>query len=207
MATVYHYPVWVRIWHGINALLFLVLIVTGISMHYANQQFNLIGFNTAVSLHNVSGIILSANYIIFLVYNRFTTNGNHYRITTSGLLSANIRQFNYYVKGIFKGQKPPYPVDQSRKFNPLQTMSYVIVMYFLMFLIIISGWALIFPEVVFVKQLFGTSGIHLTAVLHFVVGYLLSIFLVVHVYLCIIPKPFGSSFRAMLTGWHTSEHG
>lgn len=205
MATVYHYPLWVRIWHAINAMLFLVLIVTGISMHYANQQFNLIRFDIAVSLHNVSGIILTINYLIFLIYNRFTTNGNHYRITTSGLLSSNIRQFRYYVSGIFKGQAPPYPVDHSRKFNPLQTISYVVVMYFLMFLIIITGWALIFPEVVFVEQFLGTSGIHWTALLHFIVGYILSIFLVIHVYLCIIPKPFGSSFRAMLSGWHQAE--
>jgi thiosulfate reductase cytochrome b subunit len=205
MATVYHYPVWVRVWHAINALLFLMLIITGISMHYSNQEFNLIGFNTAVSVHNVCGILLSANYIIFIIYNRFTTNGNHYRITTTGLLSSNIRQFKYYIRGIFTGQKPPYPVNESRKFNPLQTLSYVVVMYFLMFLIIISGWALIFPEVVFVKQLFGTSGIHLTAVLHIVVGYILSLFLFVHVYLCIIPKPFCSSLRAMISGWHSAE--
>ncbi|MCX6259522.1 MAG: cytochrome b/b6 domain-containing protein, partial [Bacteroidia bacterium] len=34
----YLYPAWIRLWHLFNALLIIVLIVTGISMQYTDKQ-------------------------------------------------------------------------------------------------------------------------------------------------------------------------
>ena len=43
MATkrIYLYPIWIRLWHALNALMFLVLIITGISLHYATAGIQL----------------------------------------------------------------------------------------------------------------------------------------------------------------------
>ncbi len=41
MATkkIYLYPVWIRIWHLINALMFILLIFTGLCLHFASSGF------------------------------------------------------------------------------------------------------------------------------------------------------------------------
>lgn len=206
MASLYLYPVWIRLWHLFNALLFLLLIFTGLSMQYSNPEYPMIRFDIAVSIHNTSGILLSINYLIILFGNIFTPNGIFYRIRLKGFYQELLAQARYYLFGIFRGEKAPFPINGDRKFNPLQKISYVAVIYFLLPLIILTGWALIYPEMIFVKKFFGTSGLHATDLLHIVIGFFLSLFMLIHIYLCTIGKPSGTHFRAMLSGWHHSDH-
>ncbi len=205
MATEYLYPVWVRLWHWFNALLFLVLIMTGLSMQYSNPEFPMLRFDLAVSIHNTSGILLSLNYLVIILGNIFTSNGRFYKIKKRGFIQELINQADYYLFGMFKGRKAPYPINGERKFNPLQKIAYVAVLYFMMPFVIITGFAMIFPEMIFVNKLFGTSGLHVTDLVHILMGFILSLFMFVHIYLCTIGKPAGTHFRAMLSGWHQSE--
>lgn len=205
MSTAYLYPRWVRLWHLINALLYLVLIVTGLTLQYSNKNMMIIRFDIAVTIHNVAGILLTANYLLILIGNRFTGNGVHYHINWRTIFSGVRKQFHYYTIGLFKGEKAPYPITVEQKFNPMQKFSYVIVIYFLMPLIFITGWALIFPELIFFDVIFGTSGIHFTDLIHIIVGFSLSMFMFIHVYFCSIGKPFGTNYKAIITGWHHSE--
>jgi thiosulfate reductase cytochrome b subunit len=186
-------------------VLYILLIASGLSLQYSDPEVQLIRFDVAVSIHNVAGILLTFNYLIVLLGNRFTKNGQYYRLQLKQLMQEMPKQAYYYMFGIFRGEKAPYPINSERKFNPLQKIAYVSVIYFLMPLIFITGWALIFPEMILVKQIFGTSGIHFTDLIHIIVGFILSLFMFVHIYLCTIGKPAGSHFRAMLSGWHHSE--
>jgi thiosulfate reductase cytochrome b subunit len=205
MATVYLYPTWVRLWHWFNALLYLVLITTGLTMQYSNPEFPVIRFDIAVSIHNVSGILLSFNYLVIIIGNILTSNGRFYKINRKGFIHELVSQANHYLFGMFKGNKTPYPINADRKFNPLQKIAYVAVLYFMMPFVIITGLAMIFPEMIFVNKLFGTSGLHITDLVHILMGFILSLFMFVHIYLCTIGKPAGTHFRAMLSGWHHSE--
>lgn len=205
MATIYLYPIWIRLWHWFNALLYLVLILTGLSMQYSNPQFPMLRFDLAVSIHNTSGILLSLNYLVIIFGNILTSNGRFYKIKRKGFIDELVSQANYYLFGMFKGNKAPYPINGERKFNPLQKIAYVAVLYFMMPFVIITGWAMIFPEMIFVNKLFGTSGLHVTDLVHILMGFILSLFMFVHIYLCTIGKPAGTHFRAMLSGWHQSE--
>ena len=54
----YLYPVWIRIWHMLNAVLCLLLIVTGLSIQFSNPA-TVVQFRAAVSIHNIAGILLS----------------------------------------------------------------------------------------------------------------------------------------------------
>ncbi len=198
---VYLYPIWVRLWHMLNALLFLVLILTGLSLQYSSIEYPLIPFNYAVSMHNIAGIALIICYIFFLFANRFTSNGNYYQFKLSGLFKRVIKQFRYYTIGIFKKGKPPYPVTKKRKFNPMQKLSYVVVMYIFMPIIILTGIMLFFPDLLPAKIL-GIGGIHFTDLLHILSGFILSIFMVIHIYFCTIGKTPFSNFKSMITGWH-----
>jgi thiosulfate reductase cytochrome b subunit len=174
-------------------------------MQYSNHVITVIRFDVAVSIHNISGIILFFNYGIILFGNLFTPNGKFYKLKWKKTKSQIAEQFRFYVSGIFKGEKPPFPVTEKRKFNPLQKVTYIIVVYIFMPLLFITGWAMMFPELIVVRKIFGTSGIHFTDLIHIIAGFILSIFMVVHIYLCFLVKPSGSSFRALLTGWQEHE--
>ncbi len=54
----YLYPAWLRMWHWLNSIGFIVLNVTGLSMHFSDFEGPNISFATAMSVHNVAGIIL-----------------------------------------------------------------------------------------------------------------------------------------------------
>jgi len=200
----YLYPVWIRLWHLANAICFLLLIISGISMQYSGPFIALIRFDIAVTMHNFAGVILLLNYLIFIAGNLVTQNGRFYRIKTKGYKTKLKKQGHYYLTGIFKGDADPFPVSKKSKFNPLQKLSYVIVMYLFMPLIVITGMALLFPEMI-VRNVFGFSGIHLTALLHAALGFLLSLFMIVHIYFCTFGKTASSNFKCVINGYHESE--
>jgi thiosulfate reductase cytochrome b subunit len=198
---IYLYSRWVRIWHMLNALFCLFLIVTGISMQFSNPKVPLIHFNTAVSIHNIFGILLIVNYIFFFLANLLTWNGKHYKIEFSGFFHRLVAQFLYYTRGLFKGDHPPFPITKERKFNPLQQFSYVLVMYLMVPVMVVSGLGLLYPEVI-PTQILGISGLHLTDLFHILAGFVISLFMFVHIYFCTIGKTPVSNFKSMLTGYH-----
>lgn len=202
----YLYPKWIRAWHVLNAVLFLILIVTGLSMQYTDkQQYTLVvGFAKAVRVHNFAAVFLTINYIVFVAGNTFTKNGNYYKVERKGLVSELITQMKYYAWGMFRGEKHPFPVTEERKFNPLQKFSYVLAMYVAVPLVIISGIGLLFPEIT-VNKFFGVSGLIYTDILHITMGFFLSVFMVIHIYTCTLGSKPTSLFRGIITGYHISD--
>lgn len=201
----YLYPKWVRLWHMLNAVLILILILTGISMQYTGEDLKfLVGFEKAVKWHNISASFLTLSYIFFVTGNLLTGNGKYYKIEKQNLWHDLFKQMRYYAWGMFRGEKHPFPVTLERKFNPLQKFSYVMAMYLAMPLVIISGIGLMFPEVT-INRVFGVSGLILTDLLHITMGFFLSVFLVIHIYTCTLGSKPTSLFRGIITGYHESE--
>jgi len=114
------------------------------------------------------------------------------------------KQFIYYSKGMFKGEKHPFPVTEERKFNPLQKITYVLALYIAFPLLIISGIGLLLPEIT-ITTFFGISGLILTDILHITMGFFLSIFMIIHVYTCTLGHKPTSLFRGIITGYHVSD--
>lgn len=206
MATVklYLYPVWIRIWHVINAIMFLLLIFTGIALHFSGTEISLISFKASVAIHNVAAIIVTFNYGVFVIGNMVTKNGGFYRKWRKNLVVNLWKQFVFYAVGIFKKEAHPFPITEKQKFNPLQKFAYVIAMYFGMPLLIISGLALMFPDLIAYK-VFNVSGMIFYDVLHVVVGFVLSLFLLIHLYTCTLGDKPGTLFKSMINGYH-EEH-
>lgn len=196
----YHYPLIIRIWHGLNALCILLLIATGISMYYVDPDRTLIEFSWAVKIHNVTGVILSFSYLIFFIGNITTGNRKYYKMPLKGIVERLVKQARYYAFGMFKGEKKPYPITEERKFNPLQKLFYVVIMYIGVPLVIISGWGLLFPESV-IKALFGVSGILITDILHVAMGFFISLFLVIHIYVSTIGHTRSANFKSIINGY------
>ncbi len=198
----YLYPLWLRIWHGINALGIIILIVTGISMQYSGNNFVLIGFSAAVSLHNISGLVVTAGYLVFFLGNILTSNGKYYHFNTKGMMDDLMKQSHYYLSGMFKKQETPFPVTSKRKFNPLQKVSYLVIMYLVLPLVILSGIALLFPEFI-IDRIYRFSGIMLTAMVHSISGFIVSLFLCIHIYVASIGKSPFNNLKSMVSGWHS----
>jgi len=198
---IYLYPVWIRLWHMLNAFLFLILLGTGLCMQYSNPGTTIIPFDVSVSLHNITGILLSILFVIFIFGNLFTGNGKYYKIVWKGLIKRATKQFIFYTVGVFKKQDPPFPISKKRKFNPMQLFSYVVVMYVFIPLLIITGLALFFPDYI-PTQVFTKSGIHITDLIHIIIGFALSMFMLIHIYFCTMGKTPLSNFKSMINGWH-----
>ena len=203
---IYLYPVWIRLWHWLNALLFIVLILTGISMQYATSdgKYMLFSFELAVTMHNVAALLLTANYVFYVLGNMFTGNGKYYRIKKKKMMQRLVKQAIYYGYGMFKGDPHPFPVSEKRKFNPLQKLSYVLAMYVGMPVVIITGFGLLFPELI-VGQFLGISGLAITDVLHITMGFVLSVFMAIHIYTCTLGEKPVTLFKSMINGYH-EEH-
>lgn len=197
----YFYPVWLRIWHGLNAIGIITLILTGISMQSSIESSHILSFGLIINLHNIAGILVSLCYFVFFFGNLFTKNGKFYIVKPSGFLKRPIRQAYYYAWGMFHGMTAPYPLSEKRKFNPLQKYSYIAVMYLFVPAVFISGIALLFPEII-LDQVYAFSGVFVTAVFHSSMGFFISIFLFVHLYIASIGKSPLENFKSIITGWH-----
>lgn len=199
----YLYPLWIRIWHLTNAILCLLLIVTGLSIQFSNPSV-VVQFKIAVAIHNIAGVLLTLSYLVFFLGNLFTVNGKYYIFEVKGFITRLMKQFRYYTIGIFRKELPPFPVTMKQKFNPLQQFSYVILMYVLVPLAILSGIGLLYPQIT-VNSLLGASGLNLTDLLHITAGFLITVFLCIHIYFCTIGKTPVSNFKSMIDGYHESH--
>ena len=200
----YFYPLWLRIWHWLNALFFILLIFSGINLQYSGSENPVIDFSLAITIHNTAGILLTVNYFIFFILNLVTGNYKQYIPKLKELFKRLFVQAKFYVTGIFKNEPHPFEITKNSKFNPLQQITYLNIMYLLVPVIIISGWALLFPDVI-IEKILGENGLFPTAVLHTIAGFLLSIFMFGHIYLATTGKKITSGIKSMITGWHESE--
>jgi thiosulfate reductase cytochrome b subunit len=164
-------------------------------------QFFLIDFSTAVKWHNIAALILCANFIIYIIGNITTGNGKYYKPSGKGLLKNLYKQGKYYAYGMFVGEKHPFPVNEKRKFNPLQKVSYLLIMYVGMPLLVLSGIAMFFPEMV-VNRIFNISGFLINDLIHITAGFIISIFMIVHIYTCTLGVKPSTLFKSMITGYH-----
>ncbi|SDX55104.1 thiosulfate reductase cytochrome b subunit [Allochromatium warmingii] len=203
MSALYLYSRWVRAWHWLNALLFIVLMYTGASMHFAGGGW-LMPFDRAVTVHNTAGILLTVGWIGFVIGNVTTDNGRHYRVQWSGFFTRLFAQAQYYGYGIFHNAPHPFHVTAEMKLNTLQQLSYLGVMYGLMPLLIMSGWAFLF-SVSLPETLFGLPSVWLIAMAHLTLAYALVLFLLVHMYIITTGETVTTNLRAMLTGWHRED--
>lgn len=200
----YIMPVWLRLWHWVNALLMILLIVSGASLHFTDSVVPLIRFDIARTVHNVSGIAITVLYVAFLIWNSASGNLRQYLPSLKDLVSGLNEQNAYVALGIFTGAPPPVTPTPEKKFNVLQQMTYLLVMYVAMPLLIVTGIAFFFPELA-PDQLFGLDGLLPIAVSHYVIGYLLTLFLLGHIYMGTMGITATAGFRMMITGWH-EEH-
>jgi thiosulfate reductase cytochrome b subunit len=192
---------WIRIWHWSNALLILILGITGMSVHFADPDLMLVEFSLAVRIHNIAGVTLIGAYLFFVVANIVSGNWWQFVPKPPGILQRLIKQALWYGIGVFKGEPHPHEPSKDEHFNVLQAVTYWNVMYLLMPVILISGLIYLYPEFA-PDTLFGFDGLLPIALVHYLSAVAILLFMLSHIYLGTTGKTVGQMFRMMITGWH-----
>ncbi len=206
MHKVYLYPLWLRIWHWVNACLFIVLIATGVSMHYSGSGELFLPFSAAMKLHNIAGLLLAGMYLFYFFLNITSLNIRNYIPGIATLPGDMLRQAKFYLYGIFRGSRHPFEPVPGRKFNALQQVTYIFIMFFFMPVIIVSGLFLMYPMLLPDGAASnGSGGVFPVALGHSITGYLLSLFMFGHIYLGTTGDTSISNFKSMWNGWHESH--
>ncbi|MHC4939265.1 MAG: cytochrome b/b6 domain-containing protein [Planctomycetota bacterium] len=190
MKRVYLYTVYERIWHWIQALVIILLLITGLELHNPGR-FPIFGFANAVAVHSVLGFILVANAFLGLFYHLTTGKIREYLPEPRDFVSQAIGQAVYYLRGIFRGDPHPFERRPGHKLNPLQQITYLAILNVLLPLQTITGlllWAR--PE---------WAGA--LAPIHTLGSWLFGAFILLHVYLTTTGRTTTSNLEAMITGW------
>lgn len=187
---IYLYTRFERFWHWLQAMMIIVLTITGLEIH---GTYSLLGFQRAVNVHNFIGLswlVLFAFFVFWL----FTTGEWKQYIPTTKKLFAVMR---YYAWDIFQGR--PHPVEKSpgAKHNPLQRLTYLGLSALLLPVQMLSGL------LYYTWNIWAGLSIPLAPVawLHTLLAFMLLSFLLVHVYMTTTGHSLFSHIRGMITGW------
>ena len=184
-----------------NAVLCVVLIVTGLRIHFGVRAKPLIPFELAFNLHNVVGAILAVVWIGFVVIFALTGNAHSYCKAPPAWGRGMVRQVHYYLIGVLRGGPHPFHPEPGRRFSPLQQFTYIVVMYVLFPVLALTGVLLLFAGH-FPETVHGYRTGWVIGTLHYLVSWAFVLFLIVHLYLITIGDRVSYSLRAMLDGWH-----
>lgn len=200
--VLYVHPLPVRVWHWINAAGFILLIITGCQIRFA-EVFKLLSLENAITIHNYVGFAVIANYLLWLYYYLSTGKIKIYFPYLPTFVSQAIRQAKYYGYGIFRGEPNPHLMTPDNKFNPLQQKAYLVIMFFLLPAQIASGLFL-WKVRGFENYIDLLGGIKIVSTIHVFLFFFFTAFLIVHCYLATLGHTVLAHFKAMFTGYE--EH-
>ncbi len=182
-----------RFWHWLQALLIILLALTGFDIHYA--QLHLFDFHMAHQIHQVcawSFIVLVA----FAIFWHITTGEWKQYIPTRKYVGAMIQ---FYLVGIFKNA--PHPVKKTliSKLNPLQKLVYLGLKILIIPVMVTTGLMLIYYNELLAAGYNLSLGV--LATIHTIGAFGLMVFLAGHIYLITTGHTPMSNLKAMITGY------
>lgn len=129
-----------RFWHWGQAALVLLLILTGLDIH---GVISLFGFEQSTTLHHWAGFIWTAMVILIFTW-VFTTGEWKQFVPDMRGIDGVLR---FYLYGVFVGEPHPHHMSPENKFNPLQRLAYLGLLFILLPIQIITGLIFFFfPE-------------------------------------------------------------
>lgn len=193
-----------RIWHWIHALGIVLLVLTGFEIHFVEKFPIFEDLAQAVYWHNLIGLIVVFDWCLWFLYNLLSGRFARYYLPGRDDLPAGMtRQGMFYAFGIFRGDPHPFPVGETRKFNPLQKWTYLGVMTLLVPFQIVTGLYL-YTVVIGVTPFDGSHALPVS-VLHNAMSFLVAMFVISHIYLGTTGHKPLDQFAFMITGYHDDE--
>lgn len=112
-----------------------------------------------------------------------------------------IRQTRFYLYGIFRGDPHPEHATEAAKFNVLQQIGYITVMFLCLPLLLVTGLLMMYPAYT-PEYIFSLPGKQIVAYLHYALAVVMVAFIAVHLYLCSTGDTPGALLKGMLDGFH-----
>lgn len=193
------YSVYERIWHWVQAVMILMLIWSGLCIHDPTH-FGSCLFGSAVSVHNVLGFIVVGNAVFGLFYYLSTGTIQQYLPRPHGFGVLAVRQAKYYLSGIFRGE--PHPLEKTPEFrlNPLQQLTYLVILNVLLPLQVITG-VLMWSGQKWPETVLAVGGVQWLSMVHDLVAWLFAAFVLAHVYLTTTGHTPLANIKAMVLGY------
>ncbi len=199
----YVHPAPVRVWHWVNALGFVLMVLTGLELRYP-EVFPFFALQDAVNIHNYVGFVVIGNYGLWAAYYFGTLKIRIYIPNLITFIPNAIRQIQYYAGGIFRGDPNPHHMTPDHKFNALQQQAYLGLMLFILPVQMITGlflwWVQGFEDYI---QFFG--GIKIIDTIHVILFFFFATFMCVHSYLATLGHTPFAHFKAMFTGYEENH--
>lgn len=182
-----------RFWHWSQALLIILLGLTGFEIH---GSFRLLGFERAVTLHNwlagAFGVLVA-----FAIFWHFTTDQwRHYTPTRRHLREM----IHFYLRGIFRGEYHPFKKTEIAKLNPLQRLTYLSLKLLIFPIQGLTGLGYFYYGDLAARG-YLPDGIGTIALIHTAGAFALLAFLIAHIYLTTTGETLTANVKAMITGW------
>ena len=207
MKKVFLHTLTIRIWHWINALIVIALMITGIQLRapgieeFARKMAVWIPeYSVAVLIHKYIGYAMALSFLFWLVY--IIASGSfrtHYILRPADLPTLG-KQALYYIFGVFQGSENPFTPTAEGKFNPLQKIAYGSVMLVITPVIVITG--ILFSDIFFFRGVIDwLGGVRPLDALHVVASYLFLLNLIVHLYMCTMGHHIFDHIKAMILGF------
>ena len=207
MKRIFLHTLTIRIWHWINALIVIVLLITGIQLRAPEIEEFARGmalwvpeYSMAVLIHKYVGYAMTLSFLFWLVY--IMASGSfrtHYILRPSDLPILGKQAF-YYIIGVFQGSDNPFTPTEKGKFNPLQKIAYGSVMLVITPLIVVTG--VLFSDIFLFRGVIDwLGGVRLLDALHVLGSYLFLLNLIVHLYMCTMGHHIFDHIKAMILGY------
>lgn len=204
LTKVHMYGVYARFWHWLHALAILFLLFTGLMIHQPALFSAFKYYSVIILIHNTIGVLLALNAALSVFYHVVSGEIRQYIPHPYGFFDSAIVQTKYYLNGIFKGKEHPFEKTPRKRFNPIQQLTYFLVLYVLLPLQIISGLMMLsvqqWPQI---GDWLG--GLNYLAPFHSMVAWLFATFLIAHIYLATTGATPLTAYQAMISGWEDLE--
>lgn len=196
MTKLYLYTKFERFWHWVQAILILLLLLSGFEIHGA---YSLFGFEKAHDIHMYSAWTWLVLFIFIAFWLLTTGEWKQYIPTAKKVVDV----ARYYMIGIFKGEPHPVKKTKAAKHNPLQRLVYLGVVTFILPFQMITG--LLYYYYNFWPQWGLSWSLSTIALLHMAGAFISLHFIVLHVYMTTTGHTVFAHIKSMFTGWEEVE--
>ena len=199
MKRIYLHPLPLRIWHWVNASLFLVLLVTGLQLRIPGVP-SVGPRHPALWLHKYAGFAASGSFVFWLFYVALSgAFWRHYLIRPADIMGMP-KQAAFYGFTIFRGKENPFTPSARSKFNPMQKLAYFSMMTVVTPVIVITG--VLFSDILyFLPYIEAIGGLRILDAIHVIAAYFFLLYLLVHLYMATLGHSFFAHFKAMIVGY------
>lgn len=199
MTRIYLHPLLLRIWHWLNAVTVILLLLTGFQFRVPGIA-DLLPRNFSLGLHQWAGITMTVLWVFWLIYGLSGGALRRYYRLRRGDPGGVARQMKFYLISIFRGEKNPFPPTTEARFNPLQKLAYCFIMGIFTPIMIITG--LLYDHAFFIGgHLLFVSAIKVMVAIHVAGLYVFASFLVIHIYMATFGASGFSHIKAMIVGY------